>query len=81
MVHLLVHVDATWETLVQCLVIGSQQVPVLDFEGQRLNESYQIIKWLDKQFPNSPQLRNGHPAGMLCGIVSSKAGYLLFLSA
>ena len=39
------------------------QVPVLDYKGQRLNESYDIIKWLDKEFPDVPVLKTGLPAG------------------
>ena len=43
-----------------CLV----QVPVLDYKGERLNESYEIVKFLDKQFPDTPQvLKAGHPGG------------------
>ena len=41
------------------------QVPVLDFEGQRISESGDIVKHLDRHFPNTPQMLNtGQQNGM-----------------
>ena len=41
------------------------QVPVLEFEGQRMSESGDILKHLDKHFPYTPQMLNtGQQYGM-----------------
>jgi len=48
----------TWQ---QCNL--SAQVPVLDFEGKRHYESWDICQSLDKQFPEKQLFKTNCPSG------------------